>query len=353
MKYLIIALLLASPIAQGFENITTYSFTGSVSRNGGDYTYIPDSFRGVMQSTIIADDVPLVTSIVLDTQDNPIEEAWVEYEYSLSKTKSIFISVGTADVLYGFYNNGLDVLTAGSGVLPQGVYSYDFVKGGFSRIYGTGLEFRNILLNSGIEYKFKVSTGKSLVDSKHYHETSLFNGKESDNVDITDAHGIITSFSISYYDDIEFFLLNSKHSFYLDNHLGSVVDLPTYLAATPDYILDIDRWGIRVMFPTFTEITYEGFKLNVINDNPVVAGSKGGYLVMQQYSGNTVYKVGLSRAIGDDHSEYTTDKFIGISYTSELYSIGLEHHKGHGSAWLTSGNTLDWSATILTFGVNL
>ena len=354
MRNLITVVLMGLSLqVNAFESEVNYYFTGQSSLNYGDYVYVPDEVRGVTEASIFFDDLPLIASIVLDTQDNPIEEAWIEYTQNIDNTQDIYLSLGTADVLYGFYGNGLDILTQGSGVLPQGVYAYRFVKGGFSRIYGLGIEYSKLFISDALEFRAKYATGKSLIDSEHLHEESLLK-EDSPLVDIENPTANIYSASLRYYDDIELFILHSEHLFTLNNidNVG-VVDLPTYLAATPEYQININRYGLRWMLPTFTEITYEAYDLDVINENPLVSGSQGKYLIIQQYQNKFVYKLGLSRAKNDTADVYTTDEFAGVSYVSNTFSIGIEHHIGWGKSWLTEGISDDWRATIITFGITL
>ena len=345
IKYVLLMLLVAgSPVFGGVSG----SLSGLYTLDSDDFNFVPNGHlaKVSMYGTMV--DLPVYGRLTIDTNANPLEDAYI----SIHKEHSGFgvgLTVGTIDAFHGLYANSGDIVTTSVGIMPQGVYTYDFVNGGFVKSVGTGLDICYI---SGWGHtKLQISSGDALVNDQDMLEASVFSGKQDYGVDVAANAVSGYSLSVNYRDRAILFLSHSEHDIFLSKTYAWQIPLtiPMYLAMEPEYQIVIDRVGIKLSHGRHWEVVTEAYNLYVksIIDVPE---SYGGYISAKGYYGSITYTASYSQAIPQDGSP-NIGRSVGIVYNKRKYTVGIEHHVVDQPAWIVEGNVFpdNWTSTVITW----
>jgi hypothetical protein len=323
-KTLLAFLLLSSNV-----NALELSIGNTLSTNG----YVDDSINAMVKYEMYYDSARIDVGVrVKNTDISPFASLLYSGNYGYWK-------IGTYDEFYGFLSKD-DVSFSGLAILPQGVYQQNFVDGGFSMANGVSGGMWHNIGNHRLEWS--ISAGTPYILNYDKYEDSLLGSNDSwANL----REGLSTSLHVSYQYSNNFSLMYARNraevnvvkqwewglkDVFLSANRGSAA-----LFLSPDYVIDIQRFGIRVGLSDKTEIVVEKALLRVENDMYDIPGSDN-YYILLYHSLCPRYEITMGYSEGaPEGRELNNDVHVGLNMRYSNLMGAIEYHHIYGKSWFS------------------
>jgi hypothetical protein len=248
-----------------------------------------------------------------------------------------FLKVGSYNEFYGFLAED-DISFTGLAMLPQGVYSQNFVRGAFSVANGVTGGIWGRLGNH--RWEASLSLGKPYVLNYEAFERSMFSGIDQW-VNVSADRSRSFSATYQYRNTLTLLYAINKvdvtvhkewdwtiKDVLLSGKIGS-----SYLYLAPEYLIQIERTGFKLAISPSTEIVVEQALLSIENERYNIPGSTNRYVILY-HSLSPVYELTMGKSVGGPaNRKHNYDTHIGINMCKGNFSAALELHVVEGTRW--------------------